>query len=137
MIYGIGVDCVQVDRVAHGMARPHFAERVFSEEERELINALSEKSEKRGLETAGACFAAKEALLKAAGIGLGGFPLADIAALRRESGQPYYRLSGVAAKFCEERGLETHLSITHEAGLAVAFAMLVYKQPPGPAQGTP
>ena len=60
----------------------------------------------------------------ALGFGLGGLPLADIAALRRESGEPYYQLSGAAAALAEEKGLVPRLSITHEGGLAIAFAVL-------------
>ena len=43
---------------------------------------------------------AKEAFLKACGRGLSGFPLAEISALRKESGAPYLHLSGSAASFC-------------------------------------
>lgn len=121
MIYGIGVDSVQIDRVAKSMQRPHFTERVFSEGEQELIAALVEH---RAEETAAACFAAKEALLKAVGLGLGGFGLSEVAALRKESGQPYYHFEGSAADFMREHNLIAHLSITHTNNVATAFAVL-------------
>lgn len=121
MIYGIGVDCVQIDRIAKSMARPRFAQRVYSAEEQRLFEA---RGEKRAAEAAAGNFAAKEAFLKAMGMGLGGLSLSDIAALRRESGEPYYRLSGGAAALCEEKGLVPRLSITHEGGLAIAFAVV-------------
>ncbi|MDL2293073.1 holo-ACP synthase [Ruminococcaceae bacterium OttesenSCG-928-D13] len=122
MIYGVGVDCVQVARIAKSMEKPRFAERVFSEAERALFEQIGAEAKRD--ETAAANFAAKEAFLKACGVGLGGFALSEIAALRRESGAPYYQLSGAALAFCEENGLAAHLSLTHEGGMAVAFAVL-------------
>jgi len=121
VIYGIGIDSIGIDRVARSLQRPHFGERVFSAAEREMIGALPGK---RAHETAAGCFAAKEALLKAAGLGLGGFALDDIAALRRETGAPYYHFAGKAARFMAENGLTAHLSITHDGGVATAFALL-------------
>ena len=70
------------------------------------------------------CFAAKEAFLKAAGTGLGGFPLAELQTLRKESGAPYYALEGSAAEWLQAQGLRAHLSLTHEAGLAAAMTVL-------------
>ena len=121
MIFGIGVDCATIERVEASMQKPHFTQRVFSEGEQALF---LQRHGKRAAESAAACFAAKEAFMKAAGVGLGGFALQDIAALRHESGAPYLQLSGSAAAFCEENGLTAHLSLTHEHGMAMAFVVL-------------
>lgn len=121
MIKGIGVDTTTVERVAESMQNEHFLQRVFSAEERALFAG---RSEKHAAESAAGCFAAKEAFLKAAGRGLGGFALADIAVLRKESGAPYFVLAGEAAQFCKQNALRAHLSITHEGGLATAFVLL-------------
>lgn len=121
MIAGIGIDSVQIDRIAKSIGKDSFLARVFSEEERRLIAA---KPPHRAAETAAGCFAAKEAFLKAAGMGLGGFALSDIAVLRAESGAPYYAPAGDAAQYLLRQGLRAHLSITHEGGLATAFAIL-------------
>ena len=51
---------------------------------------LQELSGKRRAETAAANFAAKEAFLKAAGTGLGGFALSELALLRAENGAPLF-----------------------------------------------
>ena len=120
MIYGVGVDSVEVARMVKSMQRPHFMQRVFSAEERALLSGGGPKLQ----QSAAACFAAKEAFLKAAGVGLGGFALGDIAALRKEGGAPYYQFAGEVARFMEREGLAAHLSLTHEAGLAIAFAVL-------------
>ena len=62
--------------------------------------------------------------MKACGKGLGGFALADIQALRAESGAPYYALEGAAAAHMAENGLHVSLSLSHEGGLAAAFTVL-------------
>ena len=69
-------------------------------------------------------FAAKEAFLKAAGTGLGGFALTDLTVLRKESGAPYFALTGPAAEWTAANALTPHLSLTHENGLACAFVIL-------------
>ena len=85
---------------------------------------LAARSGKAKWETAAANFAAKEAFLKACGKGLGGFALAEIAVLRRESGAPYYALTGAAAAWLAARGGVAHLSLSHDAGMACAFTVL-------------
>lgn len=79
------------------------------------------------IERLAANFAAKEAFLKATGLGLAGFALADIAALRRESGAPYYAFTGSAADYMARNNLTAHLSLSHEkgtAGMAMAYCIL-------------
>lgn len=121
MILGIGTDLCEVARMEKSLQRDHFLQRVFSPGERELILARQGKAR---AETAAANFAAKEAFLKACGVGLGGFALAEIGVLRQASGAPCYVLEGRAAKWAEENYVTVHLSLTHEAGLACAFAVL-------------
>ena len=120
MIVGIGVDSAEIARVAKSIRQDTFLRRVFAPEERAVLAQLPEH---RRNESAAACFAAKEAFLKAAGTGLGGFALAEIAALRHENGAPYYRLFGDAAAYIEQNRITAHLSLTHEAGVATAFAV--------------
>ena len=130
MLYGIGCDLCQVERMARrlgGAHGAHFAARVFGPDERAALG-LTEAAEgplpAHKAESAAADFAAKEAFLKAAGRGLGDFALADIQALRRESGAPYYRLGGTAAAWLAAEGLRANLSLSHEGGLALAFCVL-------------
>lgn len=125
MIVGIGTDLCEVARMEKSLQRETFLRGVFSAEEQRLI--LSHRG-KAGVETAAANFAAKEAFLKACGMGLGGFPLPEIGVLRKESGAPCYALEGTAARWIEERRLTTHLSLTHEGGLACAFAILEQRE---------
>lgn len=121
MILGIGTDLCEVARMEKSLQRSLFLQKVFSAAEQELI--LSRAGKARA-ETAAANFAAKEAFLKACGVGLGGFALAEIGVLRQSSGAPCYVLEGRAARWLEENRATAHLSLTHEAGLACAFAVL-------------
>lgn len=121
MIYGIGTDLCEVARMERSLTRQAFVQRVFSEQEQELLD--SRKGAAR-TQTAAANFAAKEAFLKACGTGLAGFALAEVSALRNEHGAPYLSFTGKAAAFIEQNGLTAHLSLTHESGLAAAFVIL-------------
>ncbi len=121
MIYGIGIDSVRISRIENSLRRPSFLRRVYSADEQALIQS---KKGRRSAETAAACFAAKEAFLKAAGVGIGGFNLAELSFLRRPSGEPYCEPQGKAAGFVEKNRLRCHLSITHEADIATAVVLL-------------
>ena len=124
MIYGIGTDLCAVERMQKSLQRPAFVSRVFSAEEQALLDTLPPQ---RRAQTAAANFAAKEAFLKAAGVGLGGFSLAELAVLRRPNGAPYFLLQGRTAQWTAENNLAAHVSLTHENGLAAAFVVLEQK----------
>ena len=85
MIRGVGTDLVQTDRLEKSLQNPSFVRYVYAPAEQKLLES---RAGRRRLETAAANFAAKEAFLKAAGVGLGGFALSDLAVLRRASGAP-------------------------------------------------
>ena len=125
MIVGIGTDLCEVARVEKALQKDTFLRGIYSAAEQDLI--LSNVGKSR-VETAAANFAAKEAFLKACGMGLGDFPLAEIGVLRKASGAPYYALEGSAARWLEERRLTTHLSLTHEEDAAAAFVLLETQQ---------
>lgn len=123
MIVGIGVDQVEVARMEALLARwPERArERLFTARERTTCD--------RRL-CAGECyaarFAAKEALLKALGTGLGrGIAWREVEVASPRSGRPRLRLHGTARRRLREAGASTvHVSFTHEAGSATAFVIL-------------
>ena len=120
MILGVGADLVRIERMQRSLASPSFMEKVFGPEERALLAAAPPS---RRAERAAGCWAAKEAFLKAAGRGLGGFALAEIQALRLPSGAPYYALGGAAAAWAAENRARVRLSISHDGGMALAFAV--------------
>lgn len=120
-IYGIGTDLCEVARFEKSLARDSFVDHVFSQQEQALLTARTSKAR---TETAAANWAAKEAFTKAAGTGLAGFTLRDIAVLRQENGAPYFACSGTAAAFLAAHALTAHLSISHDGGMALAFVVL-------------
>ena len=117
MIYGIGTDLCPVERMQEALKRPRFAARVCAPEELARLEAMSPA---RRAEHLAGLFAAKEAVSKALGTGFAGFGFADIAILPDGAGRPRVRLSGGAARFSD---LNIHVTITHDAGLALAFAV--------------
>lgn len=128
MILGVGIDLCDARRIEKSLEKPSFCDYVYAPAEQTLLAGLSGK---RRAETAAANFAAKEAFLKAAGTGLGGFALSELALLRAENGAPYFELSGRAAAWASQRGLTVHVSLTHESGLANAIVLLEQHRPEG------
>lgn len=113
MIVGIGIDIIEIERVARAVSRQRFRERVFTEAEREYCDAAS------GAERYAGRFAAKEAIAKALGAGLAWH---DVEILRAENGAPLPRLHGEALKRLGDA--RVHLSISHSRDYAVAHAVV-------------
>jgi holo-[acyl-carrier protein] synthase len=124
MIFGIGTDVVQVVRVERTWERfgMHFAERLLLDEERVLF----EKS-KRPVRFLAMRFAAKEAVVKAMGTGFAnGMWVRDVGMIPNRLGQPQVVYSARGRAMCERLGIGGgHLSLTDEAGLIVAVAVLM------------
>ena len=124
----LGVDLVDVARLRRALARaPGLGARTFSPAEFAVADARGAGRD----EFLAGRFAAKEATLKAYGAGIAdGVVLAHVEVLPGVSGVPAVRLTGAAADLAARRGLHpTHVSISHEAGLAVAVVLLA---PTGP-----
>ena len=69
-------------------------------------------------------FAAREAVMKAMGLGLGAFEFHDVSVRRAESGQPILTVAGRAAALADSRGIgEWHLSLTHTDSMAIAYVV--------------
>jgi holo-[acyl-carrier protein] synthase len=81
-------------------------------------------------------FAAKEAVLKALGAGLGSAPLTDIEVVRGTSGAPSVALHGRAAELARSLGVDRVLvSLTHTSTTAAAFAVAMGGADPGAGAG--
>lgn len=119
-VVGIGTDLVDVDRMRKVLTRtPTFADRVFTAGERALAEGRSDPAKPYA-----ARFAAKEAVLKAFGIGIGDVPLHAIEVVRAESGEPSILLHEEAATLASERGVtRILLSMTHTEHLAHAMVV--------------
>jgi holo-[acyl-carrier protein] synthase len=118
LIVGLGIDVCAVERIEKALEHPRFALRAFTPGERARIQA-------RGAKTAAGIFAAKEAVAKALGSGFDGFGLADVEIVWNESGGPSCRLTGGAgARLRAIGGRSVFVSITHDAGVAAAVAVV-------------
>lgn len=116
MITGVGTDLVEIARVQKAIGRSAFLERVYTEKERELMEARSVR--------AASNFAAKEAVAKALGCGFAGIAPAEIEILRQPSGMPYVVLHGRAKEKAEAQGVsKIQISITDTAEYAHAYAI--------------
>jgi holo-[acyl-carrier protein] synthase len=117
---GIGIDAVEVDRFRRVLQRtPRVVERLFSGDELEYARRRRDPTERLA-----ARFAAKEAVMKALGVGLGAFAFRDVEVLSEPSGRPGLRVSGGAARLAEQRGVSGwRLSLTHTASTAEAVVV--------------
>jgi len=116
-VRGIGVDAVDVVRFREVLARrPGIVGRLFTDTER----AYAARSADPGPRLA-ARFAAKEAVLKALGVGVGAAGFRDVEVVRGQGGEPGLVLSGRAAALSARRGVHRwHVSLTHTDTVAVA-----------------
>ena len=114
MCKGIGIDLCEVARMQTLLDEGRSLRRMFTEEEQAYIAGKGASA----AQTMAGMFAAKEAVLKALGTGMT-IPMTDIVISHTELGQPVVTLAGKAAEF----GGTMLVSITHEAGMAAAFAV--------------
>ena len=121
-IVGVGVDAVEISRVATALQRtPTLLDRLFTERERATCITRCGDLRFGGL---AARFAAKEAVAKALGTGIRGFGFRDIEVLGDELGKPTVTLHGGAATVAAAAGVTTiHLSLSTSTDLAVANAV--------------
>jgi holo-[acyl-carrier protein] synthase len=122
-IVGLGTDLVEVPRFRLAMERrgERLGLRLFSDDERAY--AYRQKDPAKSL---AARFGAKEAVMKALGVGLWKFKLRDVEVVRQRGGAPRVMLHGRAAELADERGVrDWHLSLTHTGSTALAVAIAV------------
>jgi len=119
-VIGIGIDLVDIDRFRRSLDRtPTMRSRLFTEAE--LADVASQRDPVPSL---AARFAAREATMKALGVGLGAFGFHEVWVQRLASGQPWLMVEGRAAELAAEVGVTTwHLSLTHTAQTAAAYVI--------------
>ncbi len=123
MILGTGLDIAEVQRIEQSVTRfgRRFLERVFTPQEIEYC-----ERHKNRFERYAARFAAKEAAMKALGVGWrNGIRWRDLEVVNLTSGRPTLRLRGAAARLAEKnRVRNVSLSITHTETQALAQVIL-------------
>jgi holo-[acyl-carrier protein] synthase len=125
LIIGIGVDMVEIERIRHALERhgTTFLDRILSKEERDLIEG-ERLTSARIVEFVSGRFAAKEAVAKALGTGIGKIAWSDIHIIRTETGAPAILVSGEALKASQTRQIKNwHISISHTQTNAIAYVI--------------
>jgi holo-[acyl-carrier protein] synthase len=120
----VGVDLVGVDRVSRLVTEnPDILPTLFTG--RELAYC---QGKRRCYEHMAGRFAAKEAILKAFGTGLGQrMRWTDVEIVNDGTGKPRVDLHGEVATWAERRGLiDIDISLSHSGGLAIAQAVAVW-----------
>jgi holo-[acyl-carrier protein] synthase len=119
-IVGIGVDAVDVDRFRRSLARtPSLRDRLFTADELAYVAPKLDP-----VPSLAARFAAREAVMKALGVGLGAFGFHDVWVARAVSGEPSLVVGGAARDLAESAGVrQWHLSLTHTDHLALAYVV--------------
>mgnify|MGYP005997393023 FL=1 len=115
---GIGIDAVDIDRFRRSLNRQaSIADRLFTANELAYARKAKDPTERLAVR-----FAAKEAVMKALGVGLGAFGFHDVEVRRHDSGRPELHLSGAAHDLAVAAGVTVwHLSMTHTATQAQAI----------------
>jgi len=120
-ILGIGTDLVEIDRFRDVLARrgEQFQQRIFCEGERAYAYKANDPAPRLA-----ARFAAKEAVMKALGVGLGAFGLAEVEVIKQESGAPVLLLHGRAAELAADHGVsDWKITLSHSERTASAFVI--------------
>jgi holo-[acyl-carrier protein] synthase len=124
VIFGIGTDVVRLDRVEATLERfgEHFVERLLLPEEEVQYRRHRRKARFLAMR-----FAGKEAVVKAMGTGFrNGMWIRDVGIVADPRGKPEIIYSERGRAVCAQMGIGAgHVSLTDEAGLVVAFAVLL------------
>ncbi len=126
MIYGIGTDIVQINRIAGVVARTNgrFITRILGVEEQQQYHARAARCAERGLAFLASRFAAKEAFVKALGLGMRQ-PMTwhAMQTLNEPNGRPQIVVDAKLAAWLQARRIEVHVTLSEEKEYAVAYVL--------------
>lgn len=114
----VGVDMIEVERIRRGIERygDRFYARFFTADERAQCHDVPARLAAR--------FAAKEAVAKALGTGIGDVRWVDIEICADDRRRPLVMLHGAAAKLAADLGLDSwEVSLSHTQEHAIAFVV--------------
>jgi holo-[acyl-carrier protein] synthase len=120
-LVGLGSDLVEVERFRRALERrATLPVRLFSEAERDYAARQRDPAQSLAVR-----FAAKEAVMKALGVGLGSFELRDVEVVRADDeAPPTLELRGRAASLARDRGVTGWMiSLTHTDSTAMAVVI--------------
>ena len=123
MIFGIGTDMVEINRIKNINSIDRFAKKILSKNELNFFNSLKQEKKITYLSKQ---FAGKEAVSKAIGTGITKLTrFKDIEILRDEKGKPILNAVDSFKKYMSDLGItKTHVSLSDERKYAIAFAVL-------------
>jgi len=134
MPFFCGVDIIEIERIRHSLETigQRFRDKVFTE--REITYCESKKGSK--YQSYAARFAAKEAVGKALGLGVGGeLSFTDIEVINDSGGKPHVFLSSSALDLLKEKynmeNINISLSLSHCRAYAVASVVMEYTESTG------
>jgi holo-[acyl-carrier protein] synthase len=123
MIYGIGIDIVDIRRMGRVIDRwgTRFINRVFTARE---ISFCCQRP--RSVSSLALRFAAKEAFSKAIGLGMKrGIRWRDIEVVQNPNGRPDINVTGEALSFCRKEGIgRWHVTLSDESYYGIAVVVL-------------
>jgi holo-[acyl-carrier protein] synthase len=127
MIIGLGSDIVQIDRIEKSIKEfgNKFLQKIFTISEIETAKIFT--SNKRVFSYYAKRFAAKEAFVKALGVGFrNGIKFTDIEVVNDHNGKPDIALYGAAKKYMEQNhsNAKIHLSLTDDYPIAMAIVII-------------
>ncbi len=136
VILGIGTDIVECPRIGKMIEQygELFLRRVYTEREVRYC-----QSRKHAIEHFAGRWAAKQAILKAMGVGWNrGIPWTDIEVRPGENGQPQVMVCGVAKEVAREREIaDILITLSHCRTYATAYAMALARKPAATAEERP
>ena len=123
MIFGIGTDIVELERIRKLDSLEKFADKILSLNELEVFKSQIDEKKVTFLAKQ---FAAKEAVSKALGTGIGkDIRFNQIEILRNSDGKPYLNHDGMITTIFNDLGItKTHVSLSDEKKYALAFVIL-------------
>ena len=123
MIFGIGADIVEVKRIRNLDSLEKFADKILSFNELEVFKSQTDEKQVTFLAKQ---FAAKEAVSKALGTGIGkDIRFNQIEILRNSDGKPYLNHDGMITTIFNDLGItKTHVSLSDEKKYVLAFVVL-------------
>lgn len=119
-VIGIGVDVVEIERFRASLERtPSMRERIFTPVELEYVAPQTDPVPSLAVR-----FAAREAVMKSLGLGLGAFGFHDVWVECDDNGAPFLIVTARAAELATNAGVTRwHVSLTHSDLVAIAYVV--------------